>query len=411
MEQLQAEQSKLRGLLPAFVGGVVGAAAMLVTVIVVALLVGPGDFGDIRNAFGVNETSNSASVSGNSADDGNVIVNVVDRVDDAVVSIVITKDVPILERYYESYGGPFGNTFRVPRYRQNGTEEQEVGGGSGFVVSADGYVVTNNHVVSDREADYTVLMNDGTEYRATIVATDATLDIALLKIDAADLAYLEFGDSDGVKVGQSVIAIGNALGEFRNTVSVGVVSGLSRTILAGDGSGDVEQLQDVLQTDAAINSGNSGGPLLDLDGYVIGVNVAASLGGENIGFALPASAVKVAVDSMKTYGKVLRPYLGVRYTTIDATLADQNNLDVDYGALVLRGEDRSLAVIPGSPADKAGIVENDIILEVEGERITIDNPLRVALGNYAPDDTVTLRILHDGEEKDVEVTLGTAPTE
>lgn len=411
MEQLQTEQSKLHGLIPAFVGGVVGAAAMLVTVIVVVLLAGPGDFGDIRNAFGVDEVSQGASVSGTVVQGGDAVVNVVDRVNDAVVSIVITKDVPILERYYESYGGPFGGMFNVPRYRQNGTEQQEVGGGSGFIVSTDGYIVTNNHVVSDAEADYTVLMNDGTEYPATIVSTDATLDIALLKIQATDLSYLEFGDSDSVKVGQSVVAIGNALGEFRNTVSVGIVSGLSRTILAGDGSGDVEQLQDVLQTDAAINSGNSGGPLLDLNGYVIGVNVAASLGGENIGFALPASAVSSAIDSMRTYGKVLRPYLGVRYTLIDPALADQNNLAVDYGALVVRGSDRTIAVIPGSPADKAGIVENDIILAVEGRQVTVENPLRALLSKYAPDDTVTLRVMHDGEEKDVEVTLGTAPTD
>ncbi len=406
MEQLQSEQSKLRGLLPAFVGGLVGAGAMLVAVVMVVLLVGPNDFGDIRDALGV-DTPPVGSVSGHIADNSDAVVNVVERVNPAVVSIVITKDVPIMEQYYENYGG----IFNIPRYRQNGTEQKEVGGGSGFIISNDGYVVTNNHVVSDADAQYTVFLNDGTKFDATIVSTDAVLDIALLKIDGTDLSYLEFGDSDTVKVGQSVIAIGNALGEFRNTVSVGVLSGLSRTITATNGTGDSEELQDVLQTDAAINAGNSGGPLLNLDGYVIGVNVATSTGGQNVSFALPANAVKSAVDSIMEFGQVVRPYLGVRFTTIDGDMAEKNNLTVDHGALVLRGEDGSLAVIPGSPADKAGIEENDIILSVEGVDVTVDEPLNVLLRNYKPDDTVTLHVLHDGEEKDIQATLGTTPTD
>lgn len=407
--ELQTEIKKLRAFLPGLIGGLVGSMVTLVLAASV-LLAGPADFGDVRALFGgLGASSVNGSVSGSIADSGDVIVDVVEKVNPAVISIVITKDVPIIERYYESYGGPFGNFFNVPRYRQNGTEQQEVGGGSGFLISEDGYIVTNNHVVSDTEAEYTVFLNDGTEYAATVLATDAALDIALLKIDATGLSYLEFGDSDAVKVGQTVIAIGNALAEFRNTVSVGVISGLSRTITAGSSDGESEQLQDVLQTDAAINSGNSGGPLLNLDGYVIGVNVAASLGSENIAFALPANAVKVAVASMQKYGHVVRPYLGVRFTMINADLAARNNLDVDYGALVLRGEDGALAVIPGSPADKAGLVENDIILKINGEDITVDHPLNVALRAFAPDDTVTLHVLHDGEARDVEVTLGSTP--
>ena len=374
-------------------------------VVMVVLLVGPSDFGDIRDALGV-DTPPVGSVSGHIADNSDAVVNVVDNVNHAVVSIVVTKDVPIMEQYYENYGGSFGNVFSVPRYRQNGTEEREVGGGSGFIISNDGYVVTNNHVVSDAEAQYTVFLNDGMKYDATIVSTDATLDIALLKIDASELPFLEFGDSDGVKVGQLVIAIGNALAEFRNTVSVGVISGLSRTITAGDS----ERLQNVIQTDAAINAGNSGGPLLSLDGYVIGVNVATSGNGENISFAVPANAVKSAVDSMQEYGYVVRPYLGVRFTTIDVDMAEKNNLSVDYGALIVRGEDGALAVVPGSPADKAGLVENDIILQVDDEDVTTDKPLNVLLANYKPDDTVTLHVLHDGVESDIAATLGTTPT-
>ena len=405
MENGQSEQSRLRGLLPAFVGGLVGAGAMLVAVVMVVLLVGPNDFGDIRDALGV-DTPPVGSVSGHIADNSDAVVNVVERVNPAVVSIVITKDVPIMEQYYENYGG----IFNIPRYRQNGTEQKEVGGGSGFIISNDGYVVTNNHVVSDADAQYTVFLNDGTKFDATIVSTDAVLDIALLKIDGTDLSYLEFGDSDTVKVGQSVIAIGNALGEFRNTVSVGVLSVLSRTITATNGTGDSEELQDVLQTDAAINAGNSGGPLLNLDGYVIGVNVATSTNGENISFALPANAVNAAVDSMREYGHVVRPYLGVRFTTIDSDMAEKNNLTVDHGALILRGDDGSLAIIPGSPADKAGLEENDIILQVEGVDVITGKPLNVLLADYKPDDTIRLHVLHDGDEKDVDVTLGTVPT-
>lgn len=406
MEDVQNAQSRLRGLFPAFVGGLVGAGAMLVAVVMVVLLVGPSDFSDIRDALGV-DTPPVGSVSGHIADNSDAVVNVVERVNPAVVSIVITKDVPIMEQYYENYGG----IFNIPRYRQNGTEQKEVGGGSGFIISNDGYVVTNNHVVSDADAQYTVFLNDGTKFDATIVSTDAVLDIALLKIDGTDLSYLEFGDSDTVKVGQSVIAIGNALGEFRNTVSVGVLSGLSRTITATNGTGASEELQDVLQTDAAINAGNSGGPLLNLDGYVIGVNVATSTGGQNVSFSLPANAVKNAVDSMVEFGMVIRPYLGVRFTTIDSDMAEKNNLTVDHGALILRGDDGSLAIISGSPADKAGLEENDIILQVEGVDVTTDKPLNVLLADYKPDDTIRLHVLHDGDEKDVDVTLGTMPTE
>lgn len=307
-----------------------------------------------------------------SAGEHSDIVNVVEAASPAVVSIVITKDVPIIEKYYDQqtdpFGGIFGGLYQIPQYRQNGTEEKEVGGGSGFLVTEDGYVVTNAHVVSDPEAKYTAFLNDGSEFAAEVVATDTLLDIAVLKIEGNDFSYLEFGDSAAIKSGQSVIAIGNALGEFRNTVSVGVVSGLSRSITASNGSGESEQLTNIIQTDAAINPGNSGGPLLDLSGRVVGVNVAASAGGaENIGFALPANAVKNTVDSIRENGRVIRAYLGVRFLTINEAIQKQNGLSVDHGALVVRGSQGELAIIPGSPADKAGLEENDIILKIENE--------------------------------------------
>jgi len=349
-----------------------------------------------------------------SAGEHSDIVNVVEVASPAVVSIVITKDVPIIEKYYDQqtdpFGGIFGGLYQIPQYRQNGTEEREVGGGSGFLVSEDGYVVTNAHVVSDAEAKYTAFLNDGSEFAAEVVATDTVLDIAVLKIEGDDFSYLEFGDSAAIKSGQSVIAIGNALGEFRNTVSVGVVSGLSRSITASNGSGESEQLTNIIQTDAAINPGNSGGPLLDLSGRVVGVNVAASAGGaENIGFALPANAVKNTVDSIRENGRVIRAYLGVRFLTINEAMQKQNGLSVDHGALVVRGSQGELAIIPGSPADKAGLEENDIILKIENEEVNEDHPLNVVLQQYKVGDKVKLHILHDGEEKDVYATLDEAP--
>lgn len=341
------------------------------------------------------------------------VVDVVSAADPAVVSIVITKDVPKMEQILNQDGrnNPFGIFgFTMPQYRQNGTEEKEIGGGSGFIVSADGYIVTNAHVVSDKDAKYTVLLNDESKHDATVVAADSVLDIAVLKIDATNLSYLEFGDSDTVKVGQSVVAIGNALGQFRNTVSVGVISGLSRSITAGSNGGS-ELLSDVLQTDAAINPGNSGGPLLDLSGHVIGVNVATSSGGENISFSLPSNTVKATVESIEKNGKIVAPYLGVRYVMIDDDYAKANDLPVTDGALVIRGNDgKTLAVVPGSPADKAGIEENDIITEVDGVKLDSTHQLATELRQKAVGDTVTLKILHDGAEKTVTATLEERPT-
>src|SRR3990167_11151935 len=189
------------------------------------------------------------------------VSDVVEKINPAVVSIVITKDVPVMEEYYDDpFSQFFGEQspfhFRIPRYRQNGTEEKEIGGGSGFLVSEDGYVVTNGHVVSDEEAQYTVFTNDGTKFEAKVIAIDDVLDVALLKIEATSIPFLIFGDSSTLRLGESVIAIGNALGEFSNTVSTGVVSGLSRSIVAGNGYGMQETLENVIQTDAAINPGN-----------------------------------------------------------------------------------------------------------------------------------------------------------
>ncbi|MFA6552823.1 MAG: trypsin-like peptidase domain-containing protein [Patescibacteria group bacterium] len=330
-------------------------------------------------------------------------VDVVKKASPAVVSIVITQD---LSKIYNNSGSnlsPFGDLFNFGTPSQG---QQEIGAGSGFIISSDGLIMTNKHVVSTTGAEYTVVMNDGKKYSAKVLATDPFNDVAVVKIDATDLPTLALGDSSTVQIGQSVIAIGNALGQYQNTVTKGVVSGLSRTVTAGDGSGQSETLQDIIQTDAAINSGNSGGPLLDLAGQVIGINTAVNSSGQLVGFAIPINQVKSAVESVKKNGTIVRPYLGVRYVIINSDVAEKNKLSVDYGAMVVRGADQTeFAVIPGSPADKAGIVENDIILEVNSQKINEEHPLASELQKYNVGDSVTLKISHAGTEKTVSVKL------
>lgn len=345
-----------------------------------------------------------------------LVIDTVKNSNPAVVSIIITKDMPKYETYIDpNQQNPFGDLlpnffFNIPQYRQNGTEKKEIGGGSGFFVSSDGLIVTNKHVVDQKDVEYTVFTNDGKKHPAKVIARDPVLDIALIKIDGSNFSYLDLGDSDSLQVGQSVIAIGNALGEFRNTVSVGVISGLARSITAGDMSGKSETLDQVIQTDAAINSGNSGGPLLNLLGQVIGVNVAVAQGSQSVAFALPINSVKSVIESVKATGKIIRPYLGVRYIAINAEMKEKNNLTVDYGVLVKIGSDKNeLAVIPGSPADKAGIVENDIILEIDDVKLDSKTNLALFVRQKNVGDKIKLKILHKGAEKTVEVILESAP--
>ena len=338
----------------------------------------------------------------------------------AVVSIIITKDVPVIERYFEEVPSPFEDffgqgsssqfRFRVPRLRQRGTEQREIGGGSGFLISSDGMIITNRHVVQQTDVDYTVFLSDGTKHPARVVARDPLNDLAIIKIEASGLTALPFGDSDTLQVGQSVVAIGNALSEFQNSVSVGVISGLSRSITAGTRAGRTEQLEEVIQTDAAINPGNSGGPLLNLAGEVIGVNVAVALGSENIGFALPVNLVRSIVDSVNKTGRIVRPLLGVRYVQITPVVQERNLLPVDYGVLVTRGEEESdLAIIPGSAADKAGIQEGDIILEIDGVRLIEETSLASIIRKKKVGDTITLTLLRADQERVVSVSLEEAP--
>ncbi len=333
----------------------------------------------------------------------------------AVVSIVITKDVPIFEKYYiNPFEGEFwGGDFLIPQYREKGSEKQKVGGGTGFIISKDGMIVTNKHVLLEEDADYTVFLNNGDSYPVEILAKDPFYDIAVIKIktdNQVEFPTVKLGDSSKLQLGQTVIAIGYALGEFENTVSTGVVSGLGRSITAvAQGTSFAESLEGIIQTDAAINPGNSGGPLLNLAGEVIGINVARSETAENIGFSLPINMAKRDIEQVKAEGRIVYPYLGIYYTMITDELVQANDLPIDHGAWIGHAADGSktkTAVIPGTAADKAGLEREDIILELDGTKLDSENTLAKLMLRKKPGDVVLLKILRDNKEITKQVTLG-----
>jgi S1-C subfamily serine protease len=274
--------------------------------------------------------------------------------------------------------------------------EQDIG--SGFVISDNGLIVTNRHVVDDPEASYRVITTEEETYEVEKIYRDPINDLAILKIGASGLKPLELGDSANLKVGQSVIAIGTALGEFRSTVTTGVISGLGRGITAGSPfEGYVERLDDVIQTDAAINPGNSGGPLLNSLGQVIGVSVAVASQGENIAFAIPINVIKESLSNFNETGKFSRPFLGVRYRMIGRDLALMN--EVPQGAYLIE-------VIESSPADEAGLEAGDIITKFDGQPLAKEEAgLAGLINQHKVNDRITLEIWRDGETKEVGVVL------
>ena len=347
------------------------------------------------------------------------VVAAVQKASPAVVSITISKNVPIIEQCpYDPFGNLppefqqfFGNDMQgLTQPCDTGkTQLQEVGGGSGFIISSDGLILTNKHVVADTSASYTVLTNDGKKYDAKVLARDPNQDLAVVKITASGLPTVTLGDSDSLQLGQTAIAIGNALGEFSNTVSVGVVSGLSRTVTASTPTGNGEEtIHGVIQTDAAINPGNSGGPLLDLRGEVVGINTAIASDAQNIGFAIPINKAKTDISSVESTGEIEAPYLGVRYLPVTSDLAKQQNLPVDYGALV-RGSDAGPGVMPNSPAAQAGLQAEDIILSVNGQKIDTDHALADLIDEYKVGDTITLVIERSGKQITLTATLVVRP--
>lgn len=322
-----------------------------------------------------------------------VVIDVAEQASPSVVTVTIeTPQRRILEF------SPFGGF----QSRIEGGEPQDIG--TGFIVSSDGLIVTNKHVVSDITAKYKVVTKDDKEYEVTKVSRDPSNDLAIIKIDPSAgseqaLRALELGDSSNLKVGQFVIAIGTALGEFRHTVTTGVISGLGRGITAGSAyQGYVERLDDVIQTDAAINPGNSGGPLLNSAGQVIGVNVAVAQGAQNIGFAIPINIIKDGLDQFgKTGAFATKPYLGVEYQMFDEQTAILNKLP--QGAYIV-------SVVEGSPAQSAGVQTGDIIMKIDGEEIN-DSSTKLAdvLAKKKVGQNVDLEIWRDGETKTFSVTL------
>ncbi len=278
-------------------------------------------------------------------------------------------------------------------------------GGTGFIITNDGLIATNKHVVEKATKNLVVVTNDGKSYPAEVKALDPTLDFALIKIDAKNLPVATLGNSDTLQVGQPVIAIGNALGEYQNTVTSGVISAKARTIQAGDGISSAEQLDNLLQTDAAINPGNSGGPLVNLAGQVIGVNTAVAGDAQGIGFAIPINAAKNAIDSFTTQGRIVRAGLGVRYVTVTKELARLNKLPVDYGVLLTTGRGNQPAVTANSPAAQAGLRDGDLIVAINGTKIDESRSLPSVIGQFKPGDEIEVTYLRDGKEQKIRVRL------
>ena len=293
-----------------------------------------------------------------------------------------------------------------------GQSQAQSSSGTGIILKSNGLILTNKHVVEGGES-FTVITSDGKQYKdAKVVAKDPTNDIAFLQVAASGLTAAQLGDSSKVEVGQRVIAIGNALGQFQNTVTTGVISGKSRPITASGGAGGAESLQNLFQTDAAINPGNSGGPLVNIAGEVIGMNTAvAGDGAQNIGFAIPINEAKKDITSVSDGGKIVRPYLGVRYTTVTQDMAASNNLsDATIGGAYI-GAGNTDGVVAGSPADKAGLKNGDVILKLNDTQLDKNNSLSTVIGQFSVGDTVTVTYMRDGKTKTAKVKLQEAPAQ
>lgn len=355
-----------------------------ITTIVIIFLVGllGGVLGsysylDYKSKGGVINTTQNVTVKENSA-----TVSAVKKATPAVVSITGTDQ---------------GVTFW-------GTPTQSQSAGTGFIVSEDGLIITNKHVVEGADS-LSVYTSEGKQYKAEVKATDPLNDIAFLKIDGKNLPTVVLGNSDELDIGQVVLAIGNALGQYDNTVTQGVISAVGRAVEAGDNSsGSVETLDNVIQTDAAINSGNSGGPLINIQGQVIGINTAVAANAQSIGFAIPINMVKADLESYMAKGKIIKPMIGVRYIPITKEFATSNNLSATEGAYIYGGRNL-LAVLPDGPAAKAGLKEGDIIIKLNNDKVTSKSSLSSLINKYKVGDKVTVTYLREGKEKTTELTL------
>ncbi len=331
------------------------------------------------------------------------IVKIAKKICPSVITIVATRDLPQIDEFY--FLPVRGEKVALPK-KLKGTQKTKIGGGSGFIVSKDGYILTCNHVVEDHEADFTVIIDPDHKYPAKVLAKDPLIDMAILKIEGNKFPCLKLGNSDNLELGESVIAVGNPLGEFEDTLSSGIISGLSRKITAYNGfDSKSTNLKGLIQTDAAINPGNSGGPLVDMNGEVVGINTAMIMGAENIGFALPINYIKDDLKEVRKEGKIKRPYLGVKYILLNEEISKTNKLPVTYGALVAREMFGEPAVAKNSGAEDAGIKEYDIILSINGQKIDENNSLSDALSVCLIGQEISMLILRDNKEVLIKTSL------
>ena len=362
--------------------------SLAIILAILALVFGSG--GMVLGWLGF-EKSNTPITFLNSGSDGNSanftegsIADVAEKVSKSVVSIITSTKV--MNYFGQSYDSSAA--------------------GTGIIATSDGYIVTNKHVINGA-TKVTVILDDGTTYKdVEVVTTDPLNDVAFLKIkDVSDLNAATLGDSKTIHVGQQVIAIGNALGEYQNTVTSGIISGTGRSVTASDGSGqNSETLTDMIQTDAAINSGNSGGPLVNAAGEVIGINTATSTSAENMGFAIPISSVKGMLAQLIENGKAERTYLGIYSLEITPEVAKEFNLPVNSGAYLYSSSSYS-AIVKDSPAAKAGLKDKDIVTKINGVEVGAAGSLASLIGEYKPGDTVQLTVVREGKEIAINVTL------
>ncbi len=325
----------------------------------------------------------------------NHLVEIIKKSLPAVVTIVVSKNFQELkqekpiDRLIPFKGKGFDSLIN------NKKSIIKTGSGSGFIVDESGLIISNRHVVSDLHSKYTAITNNGDKFEAKIIARDPISDVAMLKIESQKkFPVLKLGNSSKVNLGETAIAIGNALGIFQNTVSAGIISGLSRSISAQvDGSSPFCEIHGLIQTDAAINPGNSGGPLINNNGKVIGINIAVISEAENIGFALPINAAKKDLEDLKKYGCIRKPFLGIHYMVINQRIKERFKLPTNSGALVKSEKPYAFSVILKSPAYNAGLKEGDIILEFNGEKISEEKTLGDFLNSFSAGDIIKLKIL------------------
>ncbi len=337
------------------------------------------------------------------------IIRTVRNVMPTVVSIVLTKSINDLKKELPKLKRKGGEKTElvIPQEKIDAHGMVQVGGGSGFIVDPQGIILTNKHVVNEPDVTYMIITSDGKEYPGEILARDPLNDVAILKIKPeVKLPAISLGDSDTLELGQTVLAFGNALGLFKNTVSQGIVSGLSRSVEAkADAQAPTQELRGLIQTDAAINPGNSGGPLVDVFGRAIGINAAVVVGAQNISFAIPVKAAWHDIKDLQEHGRIRKPLFGVRYVILNHDTSEKMKLPVEYGAYVTKEHSFDNAVVPGSPAAQGGICEHDIILSWNGKKIASESTLQDFLEDCEVGEKVTLSVLRKGKSFETKVTL------